>query len=301
MKEVHAIMQAQCSDTSGTGKNPTWLSAFARNITSQYGEDGIIEKVLEVIGESDKWCVEFGSWDGRRCSNTFHLIDQKGYSAVLIEGNPKRFKDLLTTFQDNGKVIPVNAYVGLGADDSLDSILSRTELPPSFDLLSIDIDGNDYHVWETLTCYRPKAVVIEFNPTIPPSVEFVQPADPRLCQGSSLLSIAKLGRTKGYELVCVTSGNAVFVDAKYFPLFEIDDNSVETMMTDLSSITHIFCGYDGTVFLGGCGKMPWQGIAYEESRVQQLPRWARKVVNDRNVLRRKARKLYLRLRRKGSV
>jgi hypothetical protein len=293
-------MPPQPSDSVGSAKPSTWLSAFARNITSQYGEDGVIEKVLEVIGESDKWCVEFGSWDGRRCSNTFHLIDQKGYSAVLIEGNPKRFKDLLATFQNNGKVVPVNAYVGLGPDDSLDSILSRTDLPPNFDLLSIDIDGNDYHVWETLTGYRPKAVVIEFNPTIPPSVEFVQPADPRLCQGSSLLSIAKLGRTKGYELVCVTSGNAVFVDAKYFPLFEIDDNSVETMMTDLSSITHIFCGYDGAVFLRGCGKMPWQGIAYEESRVQQLPRWAQKVVNDRNVLRRKARKLYLRLRRRRS-
>ena len=60
-------------------------------------------------------------------------------------------------------------------------------------------------------------------------------------------------------------------------------------------------GYDGTIFLRGCRMVPWQQVAYEESRVQQLPRWARKVVGDRNVLRRKARKLYLRLRRRKPV
>jgi hypothetical protein len=291
-------MPSQRNDKSDTGKEPTWLGAFARNVTSQHGEDGIIEKVLAVIGENDRWCVEFGSWDGRHCSNTFHLIDQEQYSAVLIEGNSKRFKDLLATFAHNDRVTPINTYVGFGTDDSLDSILGQTDIPANFDLLSIDIDGNDYHVWKALTAYKPKAVIIEFNPTIPPSVEFVQPADPKLCQGSSLLSISQLAREKGYELVCATSGNAIFVDAKYFPQFGIEDNSPGVMMTDRSLITHIFCGYDGTVFLGGNRIMPWQSIPYEESRVQQLPRWARKVVNDRNVLRRKARKLYLRLRRK---
>ena len=95
--------------------------------------------------------------------------------------------------------------------------------------------------------------------------------------------------------------NAIYVDAKYFPLFGIEDNSAETMRTDLSAITHIFCGYDGTVFLRGNRTIPWQGIAYEESRVQQVPRWARKVVGDRNVLRKKARKLYRRLRQMKPV
>ncbi len=276
----------------------TWLAAFARNVTSQYGEDGILEKVLEVIGETDGWCVEFGSWDGRKCSNTFHLIDQKGYSAVLIEGNRKRFEDLRATFAKNGKVIPINAYVGFSADDNLDGILSKTDVPRDFDLLSIDIDGNDYHVWDALTGYKPKIVIIEFNPTIPKSVEFVQPADRHICQGSSLLSIAKLARSKGYELVCATTTNAIFVEGKYFRRFGIEDNSVDVMMTDESLITHIFCGYDGTVFLRGCRIMPWQGFQYRESRVQQLPKWARKVVGDRNIFRRKLGKWFRRRRRK---
>jgi len=284
-----------------TVRSNTWLGTFARNVTSQYGEDGIIEKALEVLGERDGWCVEFGSWDGRKCSNTFHLIKQKQYAAVLIEGSRKRFKDLSATFKENDKVTLINAYVGFGEQDNLDSILQKTKIPVNFDVLSIDIDGNDYHVWQALAGYKPKLVVIEFNPTIAKSVEFVQPADARVCQGSSLLSIAKLAKSKGYELIYATKTNAIFVDAKYFGLFGIEDNSVNAMMMDESLVTHIFCGYDGTVFVRGYGMMPWQQIPYKESRVQQLPRWARKVVGDRNVLRRKARKIYLRLRRKNII
>jgi hypothetical protein len=284
-----------------TERSNTWLGAFARNVTSQYGEDGVIEKALEVIGQNDRWCVEFGSWDGRKCSNTFNLIEQKHYAAVLIEGSRKRFKDLSATFKENDKVTLINAYVGFGEHDNLDSILRKTDIAVNFDVLSIDIDGNDYHVWQALTGFKPKVVVIEFNPTIAKSVEFVQPADPRVCQGSSLLSITKLAESKGYELIYTTKTNAIFVDAKYFGLFGIEDNSVDAMMTDESLVTHIFCGYDGTVFIRGCGMMPWQQIPYKESRVQQLPRWARKVVGDRNILRKKLGKHFRRLRRKNII
>ena len=106
--------------------------------------------------------------------------------------------------------------------------------------------------------------------------------------------MTQLGKSKGYELVCTTKTNAVFVDAMFFNLFGIKDNSAEKMMTDESLITHIFCGYDGAVFIRGCGIIPWQSIAYKESKVQQLPKWARKVVGDRNFLRRKVGKLYRR-------
>ena len=294
-------MTAKLEKNNEDVQTDLWLSKFAQNVTSQYGEDGIIEKVLGIIGVNDKWCVEFGSWDGKACSNTYHLITGKSYSAVLIEGNPKRYKDLLKTFGDNDCVTTLNAFVGFNSKDGLDSILKETDIPTDFDVLSIDIDGNDYHVWKAIRNYKPKVVVIEFNPTIPPTVEFVQSADKRFMHGSSLLSITKLAKSKGYELVCTTTTNGIYVDEKYFKLFGIKDNSVGTMMTDQSGITHIFSGYDGTVFIRGCGVIPWQGIAYKESRVQQIPRWATRRVGDRNFLRRKMGKLFRRLRKKGIV
>ena len=242
-----------------------WLSDFAGNITSQHGEDGIIEKVLEVIGDTNKWCVEFGSWDGQYLSNTFNLIKNRAFAAVLIEGDVSRFRDLLKTYEGNSKVVPVNAFVGFEKKNGLDSLLMATDIPVNFDLLSIDIDGNDYHVWECVKRYKPKVVVIEFNATIPNAVEFLQPRDMRVNQGSSILSIDKLAKLKGYELVAVTRGNAIFVDSEYFNLFGIKDNSVAVMRTDDSAVTYIFNGLDGTVFVRGCGKLGWHRIPYKES------------------------------------
>lgn len=291
-----------CSGEHGNTTKPnSWLNEFAGNVTSQFGEDGIIEKVLEVINDSDKWCVEFGSWDGKKCSNTFNLISEKDYSAVLIEADCRRFRDLLKTFEGNEKVITINTLVGFGEDNCLDAILKATEIPVDFDLLSIDIDGNDYHIWETVQLYKPKIVVVEFNPTIPDTVEFVQARDMQVTQGSSLLSISKLAKSKGYELVATTRANAIFVDSKHFDLFGITDNSVEAIRTDRSLITQIFSGYDGTVFIRGCGQLPWQGISYSESRVQQLPKWARKRASDRNILRRKLGRFYRRLRKRDII
>jgi hypothetical protein len=286
---------------NGNKKSNRWLSEFANNTTSQYGENGIIEKVLEVINNGNRWCVEFGSWDGKNCSNTYDLISNKGYSAVLIEADKKRYRDLLKTFAGNYKVIPINTYVGFDEADNLDTILTKTPVPENFDLLSIDIDGNDYHVWNAVKKYRPKVVVIEFNPTIPTCVEFVQPKDMSLSQGSSLLSITNLGKSKGYELVAVTEVNAIFVLSEYYRMFKISDNSPASLREDESSITYIFSGYDGTVFLRGCGLLPWQQIPYKESKVQQLPKWARKRIGDKNFIRRNLGKYYRRLKKKKTV
>lgn len=286
---------------SNTTKQNTWLKEFARNVTSQYGEDGIIEKILEVIGENDKWCVEFGSWDGKKLSNTYNLIDNHGYSAILIEGDKKRFQDLLKTFGPEKNVIPINAFVGFEENDNLDKILESTPIPVDFDLLSIDIDGNDYHVWDAVKNYKPKIVIIEFNATIPPTVEFVQPRDMTITQGSGLLSITELAKSKGYELVAVESANAIFVDSKYFKLFDIEDNSVNVMWNNLSTITHIFFGYDGTVFIRGLGQLPWQQITLKESKMQLLPKWARKRLGDRNILRKNLGKYYRRLKKRTII
>src|SRR5579872_1690072 len=100
-------------------------------------------------------------------------------------------------------------------------MLVGTPIPRDFDLLSIDIDGNDYHAWAAVKTYRPKAVVIEFNPTIPNEVDFVQEPVTHLNHGASLAALVRLAREKGYELVSTTLNNAFFVEQKYFSRFNI--------------------------------------------------------------------------------
>ncbi len=247
------------------------LLEFSKNIYSQTGEDGVLLKALETLTARDKWCVEFGAWDGQHLSNTFNLIKHHGYSGVLIEGDAQRFNNLRTRFADEPRVMPVNCFVGFSAEDGLDKILANTPIPRDFDLLSIDIDGNDYHVWEAIRVYRPKIVCIEYNPTIPTEIDFVQAADPSVNQGASLSALTSLGRRKDYSLIAVTPLNGIFVRSELLPLFGIEDNSPRALREDTSSITHIFCGYDGTIFYRGHGSLAWHEIKYS-SRIRQLPR-----------------------------
>ncbi len=275
-----------------TTKSPTWLSEYKRDVYSQTGEDGIIEKILEVIPENDQWCVEFGAWDGRHLSNTCHLIEGKGYSAVLIEGDEEKFQRLQERFGGMDAVIPINRFVGFTGSDNLDQILGRTPVPVDFDLLSIDIDGNDYHVWKATEKYRPKAVVIEFNPTVPTCVRFVQPAHPSVAQGASLLSLVELAKEKGYELVSVLPHNAFFVRQEYYERFQIESNAPEVLRTDLSCVTWLFSGYDGTVFLTGSCRLPWHGYPMRASSIQCLPKFFRTYPADWRMRKRLAYYLY---------
>jgi hypothetical protein len=260
------------------------LLDHARDIHTQCGEDGILAKVLETLGAQDRWCVEFGAWDGQHLSNTAHLIETQGYSAVLIEGSRQRFGDLTRRYAGNPKVTPLNCFVGFTAADGLDTLLAGTPIPRDFDLLSIDIDGNDYHVWEAVKTYTPKVVCIEYNPTMATEVDFVQAADPNVSQGSSLLALVRLGRQKGYELVACTAMNAIFVRAQYFPLFGIADNRPSTLREESPYVTHLFTGYDGTLFVRGHARMLWHDIGYA-GRLRQLPRPLRRFPGNFRFLR----------------
>ena len=212
-------------------------------------------------------------------SNTRALVDD-GFSAVLIEGSERRFRDLELEARKNPKIVPVNAFVGFGPGDGLDAILARTPLPKDFDVLSIDIDGNDYHVWKAAVRYRPRVAVVEYNPTIPTAVDFVQPADPTVHQGTSLLALTKLAHDKGYELVCATSWNGIFVRSEFFAKFQITDNSPATLRADETLVTWVFCGFDGEVFISGHGVIPWHGIPYRPEKMQQVGRLFRRFPSD---------------------
>ena len=249
----------------------TYLQVVRRNVASQAGEDGLIERIFSIIGAANRCCVELGAWDGRHLSNSWNLIANRGWRAVLIEGDEARFPDLLATHDGNERVTALNRLVGLRPPDDLDSILDGTGLPEDFDLLSIDVDGIDWHIWDSVRRYRPRLVVIEFNPSIPNDVYFVQDADPAKHHGSSLRAMVALGKEKGYELVATTEINALFVAAELFPAFEIADNDIDSMHTPGAYESRLFQLYDGTLVLAGCRKLLWAELPIEQEAIQVLP------------------------------
>lgn len=254
-----------------------YLQKFQKNVTSQFGEDGVIEKIFEIMGASNRWCVEFGAWDGKKFSNSWSLINNQGWKAVLIEGNKDRYQELTQNYAGNPNVIAFNRMVSMQAgENSLDTILGQTPIPIDLDFLCIDIDGCDWQVWKSLTKYQPRLVSVEFNPSIPNNVHFVQDDDMSITHGSSLRAMIELGQEKGYELVATTTCNGFFVRREDFGKFGIKDNSIDAMHSLEGYESFFFQLYDGTVVLTGNTTMLWHDITIELEDIQVLPRALRR-------------------------
>lgn len=227
------------------------LDMYKKNVKSQFGEDGIIEHLFTKIPLSEtSWSVEFGAWDGEYLSNTYNLVFNQKWNSVYIEGDKKKTENLrkkVKALQVEQDIEVINAFVESEGVNGLDSLLSNTKIPKEFELLSIDIDGIDYHVWKNFTEYSPKVVVVEHNPTIPPEIEYI-PEDNYSIRGASVKALYKLGLVKGYELVACTDVNCIFVRKDLFPLFNIENNTPENLMKR-DYITYMIANFDGTYTL----------------------------------------------------
>jgi hypothetical protein len=106
------------------------LDRYRRDMTSQNGEDGIIERIFEIVGATNRWCVEFGAWDGKVHRNTWNLIANNGWTGVLIEGERDRFEDLKRSYADlPQRVHLVHGFVALQPGGRLDDILTKEGAP----------------------------------------------------------------------------------------------------------------------------------------------------------------------------
>ena len=259
------------------------LNNFSKKIYSQFGEDGILSEILNRIGgqKLDKWCVEFGARDGISDSNTYNLIKHHDYSAVLIEGDKKYYKKLCKNLPQE-KIIKINKFVNFSGQNNLDQILKSTNIPKNFDILSIDIDGCDFYIFESLAEYRPKIVCIEFNFLIPNSVEFIQKKNFKIKQGSSAKSIIKLANTKNYELVASSDSNLFFIDKTYFNLVIKEKIYLEDLIDDTKIKNFIFSCYDGTLHTTKPVKLGWHKLEVKNEKIQILPKFLRYFSDDYN-------------------
>jgi hypothetical protein len=170
----------------------------------------VIEAIFQRIGVSgEPWCCEFGAHDGFTFSNTANLQ----WPAVLIESDPELFAKLAASSRAQNCVV-VQRHIGVQLN-KLDNVLLTTPIPKNFDLLSIDVDGEDLAIWKSLQYYRPRVVIIEVDSCQAPG------AGPSIRGMGTLEEAVALGKSKGYELALHT-GNAIFVRAELAQALEID-------------------------------------------------------------------------------
>lgn len=187
------------------------ISTFARRIPfierreyAQNGEDGMIAAIFAKIGTTNKYCVEFGVEDGLQC-NCRYPLKHRGWAGLLMDGGK----------WPEGNLVRQEFITA----ENIEPLFQKYGVPPEFDLLSIDIDGNDYWVWKAIRNFRPCVVIIEYNASRGPEASVTIPYDPKFAwdktdyQGASLKALENLGHEKGYELVGTDPNgvNAFFV------------------------------------------------------------------------------------------
>jgi hypothetical protein len=198
---------------------PGRLERHGYKVWSQNDEDGILAEIFRRIGAPARSFIEFGVSDGREC-NTLKLLVE-GWRGLWMESDAalcERMRRVFAAPLAEGRLELRETSVSA---ENIDGLISQSRIAAAgeLDLLSIDIDGNDYHVLAAIRSVRPRVLVIEYNGKFPPPIDLVIPYDPAHrwdgtdYGGSSLQAIANLAARRGYRLVGtnITGANAFFV------------------------------------------------------------------------------------------
>ena len=210
----------------GSAESPR-LSESEYRVFSQWGEDGIIQFLLRHVEIDRKVFVEFGADNYNIESNTRFLLTNNNWAGLVIDGNPeniKRIKDSPTYWLYNLKA--VSSFI---TRDNINQLLQENGVSGEIGLLSVDIDGNDYWVWQAIDVISPAIVIAEYNyrfgreraVTVPYDENFdrEQAHPSKIYFGASLKALCHLGKAKGYAFVgCNSNGvNAFFVRRDKLP------------------------------------------------------------------------------------
>jgi len=190
---------------------PQRLTARRFRMNSQNDEDGLTSALIREAGLSARRFVEIGC--GKNGGNSGFLAQECGWSGLMIDAHKIRVDYVQRHF--GAAVAARQEWVTC---DNVNTILGKTGFDDDIDLLSIDIDGNDYWVWEALDAITPGLVIIEFNSMFGPDRAVVVPYNPEFDRhglaeehlewgnfyyGASLRAATHLANRKGYRLVAV--------------------------------------------------------------------------------------------------
>jgi hypothetical protein len=216
-----AVGQLQAAQTR-TGLR---LQDHEYQVFSQWGEDGIIQFLIAQVNVRKKIFVEFGV-ENYREANTRFLLMKDNWTGLVFDAdsdNIARVRSSMLCWRHG-----LRAVTATITRDNINSLITQQGISGEIGLLSIDIDGNDYWVWQAIDVVNPEIVVIEYNHrfgeklavTIPYNENFRRGEQhPKIYFGASLRALVALGKSKGYAFVgCNSNGvNAFFVRRDRMP------------------------------------------------------------------------------------
>jgi hypothetical protein len=193
---------------------------------SQNEEDGLLLGLFKRIGMTNRNCVEIGC--GVNGGNSGFLVQECGWTGLMIDADRKKIETIKERFAGHD----VTANKHRITVENINGILEMHGFTGELDFVSIDIDGNDYWVWEALTACSPRVVALEYNWLFGPEKAVTIPYDPqfrlseaatRAYRGASLAALVHLSQRKGYRLVASERVNAFFLRNDVAPLLPAID------------------------------------------------------------------------------
>jgi hypothetical protein len=190
------------------------------SVFSQWGEDGLIAYLVSRVPIERPWFVEFGV-ESYREANTRFLLMTKNWRGLVLDGSEQNIRDIRE--DDVSWRHELEARCAFVTRDNINGLLRDAGFTGDIGLLSMDIDGNDYWIWEAIDVITPRIVIVEYNSLFGPEHAVTVPYDPAFVRtkkhhsnvyyGASLAALTKLGAAKGYSLVGGNSAgnNAFFV------------------------------------------------------------------------------------------
>jgi hypothetical protein len=195
-------------------------------VFSQWGEDGILDWLVSRVPIARERFVEFGVEDYTE-ANTRFLLGNRNWSGLIFDGDPANIAAIRArSLYWQHDLAAEAAFI---TRENINGLLKMHGMQGDIGLLSIDIDGNDYWVWQAIEAVSPRIVVVEYNSRLGAAravtVPYREDFDRRrmhhsmIYYGASLRALWKLGREKGYQLVCCNrnGNNAFFVRADVLP------------------------------------------------------------------------------------
>lgn len=216
-KSPKVILGKIQSDLNNTKTGIKSINDVEFQVFSQFGDDGIIQWLVNKLPIRNKTFIEFGV-ENYRESNTRFLLVNKYWSGLVIDGNKNNVesirKEQISTFYD------LQSECSFITTDNINELIKSAKFDNEIGLLSIDIDGNDYWIWKAVETIKPIIVISEYNSlfgfqdpyTIPYQKSFVRgESTPFNFYGTSLLSVYDLAIEKGYKFIgCNNSGNNAY-------------------------------------------------------------------------------------------
>jgi len=196
------------------------LRDYEFKVFSQWGEDGIIQRLVEIIDIKNRTFIEFGVEDFFE-SNCRYLLMKDNWCGLVIDGSSSNMNRLKGSyFFWKHHLLALDAFI---TRDNINELLARSGFDEDLGILSVDLDGNDYHVLEKITFFRPRILICEYNSVFGATRKISVPYDENFMRtkkhysnlywGASLAAMTHLANTRGYSLVGTNtaSNNAFYV------------------------------------------------------------------------------------------